>query len=172
MREALESDLVSKNLHHWIDIIFGCKQTGEEAVKAHNSKICSIQKLQSLKINKIAVFYPMCYEGNVDLSSESDFGKTCLGGANYGIRANPQTAFHCSSSQSSPAQSPTVPLGTRFSETRDQRQCEPSVYSGPKSLNKLTFHKICVHFRLIYQSLWCKWDSCSERTETMCLVCI
>jgi Beige/BEACH domain len=49
MREALESDLVSKNLHHWIDIIFGCKQTGEEAVKAHNSKICSIQKLLSLK---------------------------------------------------------------------------------------------------------------------------
>ncbi|KAG8226897.1 hypothetical protein J437_LFUL005656 [Ladona fulva] len=54
MRNALESDYVSKNLHHWIDLIFGYKQTGEEAVRADN------------------VFYHLCYEGAVDLDSVRD----------------------------------------------------------------------------------------------------
>lgn len=38
LRDALESDIVSKNLHKWIDLIFGYKQKGEEAVKANNCK--------------------------------------------------------------------------------------------------------------------------------------
>lgn len=36
LRDALESNFVSKNIHHWIDLIFGYKQRGEEAIKANN----------------------------------------------------------------------------------------------------------------------------------------
>ncbi|KAM3964850.1 protein FAN [Aphomia sociella] len=54
LREALESEYVSRHLHLWIDLIFGYKQRGEEAVKANN------------------VFHHVCYEGAVDLERVYD----------------------------------------------------------------------------------------------------
>jgi hypothetical protein len=40
---------VTANLHHWIDLVFGCKQRGPSAVRAHN------------------LFYHLTYEGAVDM---------------------------------------------------------------------------------------------------------
>ncbi|XP_076823781.1 neurobeachin-like protein 1 isoform X1 [Clavelina lepadiformis] len=53
-RKALESDHVSSHLHHWIDLVFGHKQRGTEAMNAYN------------------VFYYCTYEGAVDLNAITD----------------------------------------------------------------------------------------------------
>jgi hypothetical protein len=36
MKDALESNYVSCNLHNWIDLIFGYKQRGQAALDAEN----------------------------------------------------------------------------------------------------------------------------------------
>jgi factor associated with neutral sphingomyelinase activation len=47
LRDALESSYVSSNLHLWIDLIFGFKQCGQNALESDN------------------LFYYLCYEGGI-----------------------------------------------------------------------------------------------------------
>ena len=53
-RKALESPIVSRHLHRWVDLIFGYKQRGTEAVEALNT------------------FVHVTYEGEVDIDSMDD----------------------------------------------------------------------------------------------------
>ena len=54
MRDSLESKYVNENIHHWIDLIFGYKQRGEEAIKANN------------------LFHPVSYEDGRDFAGKDE----------------------------------------------------------------------------------------------------
>ena len=53
-RQALESEYVSQNLHHWIDLIFGYKQRGQEALQNMN------------------IFFHLTYEDSIDIEHVED----------------------------------------------------------------------------------------------------
>jgi len=56
----MESDYVSKNLHSWIDLIFGYKQRGEEAERANNGALIEVEEFlafvtQGLQIRRLSL---------------------------------------------------------------------------------------------------------------------
>eukprot|EP00343_Euplotes_focardii_P012184 CAMPEP_0205830150 /NCGR_PEP_ID=MMETSP0206-20130828/40218_1 /ASSEMBLY_ACC=CAM_ASM_000279 /TAXON_ID=36767 /ORGANISM="Euplotes focardii, Strain TN1" /LENGTH=154 /DNA_ID=CAMNT_0053133527 /DNA_START=27 /DNA_END=491 /DNA_ORIENTATION=- len=83
MRQALESEHVTRNLHNWIDLIFGDKQKGKKAFNANN------------------LFYPMTYEENVKLDEcSNEFEKNALEFQIQGFGQIPKQLFNESHPQS------------------------------------------------------------------------
>ena len=48
---------MSSHLHHWIDLVFGYKQQGEEALKADN---CESSELHFLLMSIMCLLFPQC----------------------------------------------------------------------------------------------------------------
>ncbi|XP_029385194.1 protein FAN [Echeneis naucrates] len=140
-RAALESQYISEHLHEWIDLVFGFKQRGGEAVASHN------------------VFHPLTYEGGIDCDSIEDpneriamltqileFGQTPtqLFGSPHPQRITPRFQnITCSSSITSPVSELSQASQSEDSSFEDlTEECRKISWANMGNLILVSSHKI------------------------------
>ncbi len=68
-KKLLESKRISENINNWIDLIFGYKQSGEDAIKFFNTYRSACSKFSEGEIDRISDF-----DLNIQLLEKSEFG--------------------------------------------------------------------------------------------------
>lgn len=73
-RAALESDYVSRNLHHWIDLVFGYKLSGDPAIQSMNV-VLENDSNQPSRSGFVQLFsdphpYRLCVRNDIELDDE------------------------------------------------------------------------------------------------------
>jgi WD repeat-containing protein 81 len=68
-RAVLEGDVVSAGLHHWIDLMFGYKLTGHEAIKAKNVYVSLVDKHKDPQNCGIVQLFKSSHPKRIQMSS-------------------------------------------------------------------------------------------------------